>query len=265
MQIMPKKIILTQQQEVDIRNLYAGGLSAREVAEQIGLSEKVVATRLKQWGIRRSWSQSKSKYAFNENAFADSSPEAFYWAGFLMADGNVWHSAGRQARTSVTLHIKDREHLVKLSGFLSMSEDAIYDYAHRKTAKLTIASNQIAQDLARFGVVPRKSMIAEIPTKRLDVIYSHDFWRGVVDGDGCIRLVRSAYPTFVLVSASQQLRNQFENYLEFYNLPFGVIFQDFSYAINGPKCLSVIRSLYMGASVYLSRKYDKAMEMLKHE
>ena len=263
--LMPQKIILTQQQEADIRNLYTGGLSAREVAEQIGLSEKVVATRLKQWGIRRNWSQAKSKYAFNENAFTSNSPETFYWAGFLMADGNVWHSKGRQSRTSVSLHIKDRGHLVKFAQFLGMDSEAIYDYSDTKKSKLTIASNRVAKDLAMFGVVPRKSMIAEVPPERLDVIHSHDFWRGVVDGDGCIRLARSTYPTFVLVSGSERFRSQFEDYLKFHDLPLGIITQDFSYTINGAKCLVVIRGLYMNASMYLSRKYNKAMEMLWHE
>lgn len=262
---MPPRIELTQQQKEEIRNLYLSGLCIREVAERIGLSEKVVSNRLKEWGLRRNWSQAKRRYAYSERVFAVDTPESLYWAGFLMADGNIWRSAGRQARTSVAVHIRDRQHLVKLASFFGTDEDIIHEYARRPIVKITIASDRVADDLASFGVVPRKSMTAQIPSTRKDVLYSRDFWRGVVDGDGCIRFSRPAYPVFTLTSASPHLREQFERYLSFYGLPTGITVQEVTYTINGPKCLPVIESLYNGASTYLERKYRAAMEMLTHE
>lgn len=262
---MPPKLILTQQQETEISNFYSAGLSAFAVSQKVGLTEKIVTSRLKQWGIRRNWRQAKSKYEFNENVFSIITPKTFYWVGFIMADGNVWHSKNRQARTSVALHIKDREHLVKLSDFLSMDRDGIYDYANIKQSKLTVSSNRIAADLAKFGVIPKKSMIAEIPCERIDVLYSHDFWRGVTDGDGCIRTAKYKYPSLTLTSGSSKFLDQFENYLKHYGFPLGNIVSNITYAINGRKCLPVIHAMYTNSSVYLSRKHNKAMEILQNE
>lgn len=248
-----------------IRDLYATGLSCLEVGNKLGLTEKVVSTRLKQWGLRRTWSQTKRKYALREDAFSEVNPESLYWAGFLMADGNVWHSRNRQARTSVAVKRDDRVHLGKLAAFVGMPLESIHESLKKPMSKLTIASNRLASDLAEYGVLPQKSFTAYVPDDRDDVLYSTDFWRGVVDGDGSLMIPYAGQCVLALASASPKFRQQFEQFLRYHNLPTGTVSQDINYKIYGVAARPVIRALYLNASVYLERKHQKAMVILNGE
>lgn len=53
--------------------------------------------------------------------------------------------------------------------------------------RLTITSPRIVSDLARYGIVPGKSLTYEFPEK-LPRHYIWAFLRGYFDGDGCICL-----------------------------------------------------------------------------
>jgi hypothetical protein len=128
-------------------------------------------------------------YHANVQAFAEPlTKEAQYWIGFLLADGGVNGNA-----IQIKLHRKDRTHLVKLALFLNLPLSSVKDYCYflPKTEKYQITSsigfrNQVIVDqLAKYGIVPRKSLIAQVHP---DLEESFDFWRGMIDGDGTIMM-----------------------------------------------------------------------------
>lgn len=69
-----------------------------------------------------------------------------------------------------------------------------------------MASQELADSLASFGVVPNKthSVVA-----KESLTCSRDFWRGVLDGDGYINVNGS----FELAGMSDDFLNQFRHYL----------------------------------------------------
>ncbi len=161
---MPRNIVLSEEQVRAVTCSYASGLGYRQVAATLGLAPKAVRGCISDHGLFRTVSQSKRKFSvLNEGAFGEVTCEMLYWSGFIMADGNVYHTPGRQARVSVTLHARDTLHLVKLSRFVGMSSSAVWINRDSTRARLTIPSDRIASDLVLLGVVPRKSLVAEIP------------------------------------------------------------------------------------------------------
>lgn len=260
---MPKKMILTEAQKTALKTTYADGLSLRATAEVTGIPLKVVQSRIRRWGLSRTRSQAARKYALDENAFTDATSTALYWTGMLMADGNVMHTYGRQARVSLSLHRKDKKHVEKLAAFVGMPVTAVHDSKKRPVSKLTIHSNRMAQDLAKCGVVPNKSLIAQIPDGRSDILQSRDFWRGMIDGDGSIGIPKPSYCVLTLTSGSPIMLCQFESFLQRNRLPTGRIAQQISYVISGNRSIPIIRHLYAEAAPSLQRKAKLASEIMR--
>jgi hypothetical protein len=116
-------------------------------------------------------------------------PIQAYIIGLLAADGHVLES---RPLLSLELAVKDEE-LVRL-----VRDELVpgFPYRYRKgkkprigspTAMLQITSRQMVDDLASFGVVPRKSLIMTWP-----MTLGRDLWRpyllGYFDGDGYVTI-----------------------------------------------------------------------------
>lgn len=133
--------------------------------------------------IRRAGGKTqRNRHTLNENAFNDAecNREACYWLGFLLADGCVTEKAVGQTMLSVGLHRKDVDHLRRLRDFLGSSHSISDNGRH---VRYSVKSDHLAQTLSTYGIVPRKSLIAKVPEV---MKFNRDFWRGVVDGDGCL-------------------------------------------------------------------------------
>ena len=61
----------------------------------------------------------------------------------------------------------------------------IYKGAKTYASELTIYSRKMCQDLFRFGIIPKKSLVLKFPTWLIDHPFVHHFIRGYIDGDGC--------------------------------------------------------------------------------
>ena len=82
-----KKIILDK----DIKELYEKHQSSIKVANILGISKSKAYQRLKNLGVINL----RTVYSCNHNFFSKDTPEAFYWAGFIAADGNLFLKEGR--------------------------------------------------------------------------------------------------------------------------------------------------------------------------
>ena len=118
------------------------------------------------------------KYNVNESIFEtiDSENKA-YWLGFIVADGNVCNRS-----LSFEISNTDREHLFKFRDFMG-SEHPI-KYSRKDCSTISICSVKIRDDLAKYGVVPNKTLLTYTP--EIDDILLPHFYRGVFDGDGWI-------------------------------------------------------------------------------
>lgn len=130
------------------------------------------------------------RLAVNEKAFDELTPLSAYWIGFLMADGCVSREhEGKSLRLMLRLSVKDRAHLERFRDWIG-SEHAIYEKDHidpagktQRTCCLQICSEPLCKGLEQWGVVQRKTGCEKPAEILLD---NRDFWRGCVDGDGCV-------------------------------------------------------------------------------
>jgi hypothetical protein len=109
--------------------------------------------------------------------------ENAYFLGLLISDGNVFKDdTGRQASISITLDLKDEYMLMKFKETVQTNTAIGHD--GRGCGQIAVRSNIMAEDLAKYGVVPRKSYntyLPEIPDE-----YMPHLLRGIFDGDGSI-------------------------------------------------------------------------------
>lgn len=133
-------------------------------------------------GLRRN-DPSKGLRESKVERLLEDKPEAYYWAGFLAADGYI--SEG--FRLKVTLAEVDRNHMEKLSRFLCAKIRT--ETAHNPTRKvITITAmhkSALADFCRKYGWSNRKTYHPlKIPLDGNSLIA---FIVGFIDGDGCIR------------------------------------------------------------------------------
>ena len=160
----------------------------------------------------------------------DGDDEALYWAGFLMADGCVDDRRGPGGRPQIRLSLQagDADHVAAFREFLG-SNHKLGRQRHggrhggpdSQQVRICVTSGALAAALAKVGVVPRKSHCAKALA---GVERSRHFWRGAVDGDGCVRLVRTprqVRPYLSLDGASDELLRQFYDFADANAPPVG--------------------------------------------
>lgn len=214
----------------------------------------------------------RRKTPLNQSAFEKITPDSSYWIGFFMADGMV---SGRVV--AVTLSSVDIFHVVKFRKFIKSGhrvyETKIHkigktDYMSKGEFTLSVSSQQMVNDLARFGVVQGKTKRATV--KQLE--FDPHFWRGVIDGDGSIEMSGSKthrFPSLQLVG-SETLLSQFMDFVrKIYPTTKVKVYPQrniFRVALGGKPAVAVINALYGDPNVTaLDRKMEKAQEILHPE
>lgn len=154
--------------------------------------------------------RSRRVHFFDERIFMTVyKPEVAYWIGFLMADGSI-----RGNTISLCLSIKDLDHLKKYQSFLVTSKPIrIYKNIKQGTTScsLGVYSKKMVQDLANYGIMPRKTgkeQIRNIPSE-----YIRDFILGFFDGDGCMHISKQGQANFSIASHSIKILKQIRSVL----------------------------------------------------
>ena len=134
-----------------------------------------------------------TEYSYEEaaNLFKEFNSEtAYYWLGFLYADGCV--TIKPNARVSLVLSSTDKAHVVKYCNDLSIPLENIRENTTILKGKVysntgvMISSVLLCKELVKLGVVPRKSLILYPPKRYMDPRLIKHFIRGYFDGDGTI-------------------------------------------------------------------------------
>lgn len=183
---MSRKQIIFNKEELKLNYLELKEISI--TAKFYNVSESVIRKNLKKFNISLNKiarnRNKKSKYKVNDNFFAKDTEESFYIAGFIAADGCVMNNT-----LSINLSLKDKDHLIKINNIIN-SNRVIKDYHNKYSgaSRLLITSKQIINDLKRFNIVPRKSLIYTFPEWMKTHPLKHHFMRGYFDGDGSVYL-----------------------------------------------------------------------------
>lgn len=200
----------------------------------------------------------KRKYTLDESFFSNvNTEEKAYWLGFLFADGGVWGN-----KISLNLQAQDRLHVVKFLAALGATylprerlAPAKPGWSERLQYGTTLSSAQMTKDLARYNIIPRKSLIAVPPTLPLDL--QRHFWRGVIDGDGSISEI-------VKLCGSRETCEQFCVWIEKNEMPlprFVPRGKIWIVAMRKGSTKKVLSLLYDHATIFLERKMEKQLQI----
>jgi hypothetical protein len=194
---------LTADDRASFKALYAEGLTISEVASRTGFHRDTVRNALTKQGV--AIRDPTRRWPVRHEAFSPpETTETWYWIGMLAADGCV--------RGPAVSLIQRTSRAALLHRFLE------FVGSPGRPCRLTnggagsvadVSSPRIAADLARHGVVPRKSLIMETST---EAAAEPMFWLGVFDGDGCCTISKSGVPTIGIVGA-RPLMTQFAEFL----------------------------------------------------
>ncbi len=170
---------------------YLGGLTQKQVGELNGIGRDAVGKILKRFGVEtREYTGeriSNRKWDWDFNFFSNQSVASAYWAGFLMADGNINNSGNVMA---VVIQKGDAEFLYAFCDDILLDRDACYEVDNAVGVHLN--NKSLGKQLEPWGIVPRKSKNFHVPQID-DVSLLPHFLRGWVDGDGSVyRYGRSA-------------------------------------------------------------------------
>jgi hypothetical protein len=179
---MPRKVITEELKQEIIKYYLSQPMTMKQVEDKYELSHPTITKILKD--IPKYSKAKLNNPNMNERLFEDiNSEENAYFLGLLISDGNVFKdNTGRQASISITLDLKDKYILEKFKEVVNSNTAICYD--GRGCGQIAVRSNLMAEDLAKYGVVPRKSYNTYLP-KISDKWMSH-LIRGIFDGDGSI-------------------------------------------------------------------------------
>lgn len=233
-------------------------LSRADIASSFGIPE----WKLKRLISKNNWGNRLPTIS-NTQAFDEYSEESCYWAGFLMADGNV----DSKHRIRIMLKYDDINHLEKFRDYLVSTHKVSSNTTTYNRASFEITNPHMCDMLdLNFNIVPNKTLIADFPRSMPRNMLRH-FIRGYFDGDGSIcesfsnknSITATIYATFACGSF------KFIDYLfTFLKAELGVngYLQDFNtgkkwqikYNTNDAKKL--LHYMYDNSSVYLDRKFQ---------
>jgi hypothetical protein len=247
----------------EVIKLYQEGWSQTKIETTLKMTRKTIKTILKQKGIDRSKSQqfriSRNNY-LRDDCFDELNEESSYWIGFLYADGGLCNSSNS---VELSLAIVDIGHIVKFKRFLNCTNKlevfTSSGFGKGEMCRIRINSDKIKQRLQSLGFTNDKSHDA-VPPEELK--YNKHFWRGVIDGDGCIS-VKDKNLTISLCGTKETI----EGFIEFVktitpteakarktNPRTPTLFQTM---FDRNKAKLIIENLYKGSNIYLDRKYQK--------
>lgn len=218
------------------------------------------------------------RVTLNHSYFKDiDCKEKAYWLGLLFADGCIRHEQKKGNSWCIQLSLmKEDKYLVEKFAKAVGTDREVKEYINptgfqRKDGKphiecrLTLHSSDMAKDLGKYGVVPRKSLkVKELP--KIDEQYMSHFIRGFFDGNGTIThsfIHKKEKPRIGFYST-----NAFCNELNFYlhkyiNTSLNKVYdqknENVSFILYTKRddILKIYNFLYQDSELYLERKKNK--------
>ena len=179
---MPRKIITEELKQEIIKYYLSQPMTMKQIEDKYELSHPTMTKILKD--VPKYTKAKLNNPNMKEHFFQEINEEAkAYFLGLLISDGNVFKdNTGRQASISITLDLKDEYMLEKFKEVLQANTSVGHD--GRGCGQIAVRSNIMAEDLAKYGVVPRKSYNTYLPLISKEMM--PHLIRGIFDGDGSI-------------------------------------------------------------------------------
>lgn len=265
----PRK--LTNAQVADAIMRYSAGETLEELGDAFGVSNVAVHGLLRRRAVAMRPAAPASCVTIPD-AFAnpESDEVAAYMIGFLMADGCISDAPNRSRQVVIAIQEGDRCVLDRLNdlvgGGCTIGLRPKKKPHHQNQVALSFAHPQILSDLERHGLTPRKSFTAELPPH---LATSRHVWRGLIDGDGCLRWATIRWRKYPKLSfiGSRACVEQFASFVR-------TLCPDYEGAVRpartvyelqllGRDAAEVARVLYSNCAFALPRKASLAAQFLE--
>ena len=223
----------------------------------------------------RTSAETKNPY-FNQNAFENIDNEAAaYYLGLLITDGcvlepNIEHNHPNY-KMQIELQSKDEYILEQLKSWLQLTSPHLYRSNREKngtiseTSTLGWYSTKMANDLAKYGVVPRKTSTVYLPLLKEDMM--PHLLRGLIDGDGCISINSKTNKLMISFCGNERCVTEVRDFIsktlqikEVKVLQTEPHLWQISYA-SQKDCYIICDYLYKNAHYYLTRKKNKFLQI----
>lgn len=283
---MPKNPRITER-DLQIKKLFLSNMRISEIAKELCTYDATVRYSLRKLGLykldddqtkirqRKKASKGLGKGArevpkdpnLNHEIFSSFDEHACYWIGFLLADGNIHQRAYGHPRLTIQLCLEDIGHLQKLKSWLGTGtkirsgkhvssfegyEGRIYEHCI-----LAWSSKKQATFLSEMGVKRHKD-VRFVPDSLQDNLA---FWRGLVDGDGCIYAPEDGT---LYLSGQPNIIDDWTQFCERITGTKGIIRREDRPRVSigsvrfKQESKILLRQLYGNATIYLDRKHAKA-------
>lgn len=149
-------------------------------------------------------------YTFNFNKIKTDSHDKYYWLGFLGADGAIVNNT-----VNIELKSIDASHLEKFNAFMENTNPIKFrtNNLNVESVKIQINSYELVEYLKQYNIYQNKSKTFEIPEDKIPKEYLMDFIRGLIDGDGCIRINNHQQISFSFCSGNKKCVEQVKKIL----------------------------------------------------
>lgn len=270
---MPRKIITEELKQEIIKYYLSQPMTMKQVEEKYELSHPTITKILKD--VPKYTKAKLNSPNMKERFFQEINNEASaYFLGLLISDGNVFKdNTGRQASISITLDLKDEYMLKKFKEVLQTNTSIVYD--GRGCGQIAVRSNIMAEDLAKYGVVPRKSY-STYPPQISKEMMPH-LIRGIFDGDGSIIAKpnpnndgHNRFLHSISFCGTHQLMEDISNCI-LENLGIKATVYDYKDRNLSELKIQSIHNIakigywiYINATIFLNRKKDIFNDFLKH-
>ncbi len=246
--------------------------------KKYNVSQYMVEKILKKYGIsKRTYTEAKQqqrKYPCDDDFFKKQNNTMAYVLGFIAADGYI---SSKENCVSIELSSKDKCLLEDIKNATHVTRPIQTQIRNNgnETATLRNWSHEWKQDLASYGIIPKKTFKLKPPTLLLPK-YRIDYIRGYFDGDGsisCTQVVNGngiSYQknSFEIIGASKKTidwirKELIEHYHIILNVPShyrcdsGTII--YKIITTNKKEIQKIYNLFyhQNANIYLNRKKEK--------
>lgn len=199
-----------------------------------------------------------------------------YWLGFIIADGTIFARLTGQTGIKIALKGSDIGHLEKFKSFLESSNKiGFYKVGSSRClekkyecCEFQVSNKEIVADLAKYGITPRKTFDIDLPD--IDESLVRHMIRGIWDGDGSV-LYRAGNPKYpnnlrpeAQLCGNSLILNSVQdvfisNILDYKVSKLSSITSIFLFRKSGIPARNILNYLYKDSTIYLDRKYEKAV------
>lgn len=188
-----------ESQALEMVQMYLAGNTTEEIAEVFGLTDHTVAKALRRYNVEIRKSARRSAVKNHDYFETIDTPEKAYFLGWMITDGSVVIHKTRPERSptiGIELQGGDKYIIEMFATALGAGIDKVRTFEKRNHAQFRFASQKMADDLSKYGVVPNKTYSAYIPQNIKEDLVPH-MCRGIFDGNGTF-VYSNNYPRFAM-------------------------------------------------------------------